>query len=208
MSKSLGNFFTARDLVEGHGADPLALRYALISQNYGTPHNFTMDLLRDAASKIDRYRQCFKQATDAMAAKTPGDDTIGADLDRLYDDTLAAMCDNLNMSVALANALEGTKVILRQAGTMSAASGASAANFIQRINALIGIVFADEQVATPTSNKGPSPEWIEERIEARTAAKAAKDYAGADAIRKELEAEGVELRDTPGGVEWRIAMKA
>ncbi len=208
MSKSLGNFFTARDLVEGHGADPLALRYALISQNYGTPHNFTMDLLRDAASKVDRYRQCSKLAKDAMAAQTPGEDEVGAELDRLYQETLTAMCDNLNMSVALAHSLEGTKVILRQGATMSAASGASADQFIQKINALIGIVFAEEEIATPSSNSGPSPAWIEERIEARKAAKAAKDFASADAIRQELEAAGVELRDTPNGVEWRLTMKS
>lgn len=91
---------------------------------------------------------------------------------------------------------------------MSAASGASADQFIQKINALIGIVFADEEIATPSSNSGPSPAWIEERIEARKAAKSAKDFASADAIRQELEAAGVELRDTPNGVEWRLTMKS
>ena len=143
-----------------------------------------------------------------LAAQTPGDDEVGAELDRLYQETLTAMCDNLNMSVALAHSLEGTKVILRQGASMSAASGASADQFIQKINALIGIVFADEEIATSSSNSGPSPAWIEERIEARKAAKAAKDFASADAIRQELEAAGVELRDTPNGVEWRLTMKS
>jgi cysteinyl-tRNA synthetase len=71
MSKSKGNFFTVGDLVDGKGADPLALRYALISQNYGTPHNFTLELLRDATEKVERYRQCDAMADKAIAAGKP-----------------------------------------------------------------------------------------------------------------------------------------
>ncbi len=79
MSKSLGNFFTVRDLVEGKGADPLALRYALISQNFGVPHNLTMELLKDArrkssdtafaTSRLTRPWRLMRRATTRLASR-------------------------------------------------------------------------------------------------------------------------------------------
>lgn len=204
MSKSLGNFFTARDLVDERGADPLALRYALISQNYGTPHNFTMELLRDATAKVDRYRQCLERANAAIDAQRAGDDAIGADLNRAYDEALDAMCDNLNTSVALAKALEGTKIILRVGDSMSAASGNSALEFVRKINDLLGFVENQHGMQPGASDgDGPDADWIAAQIEARAQAKAARDFAQADAIRQSLDEAGIELRDTPEGTTWK-----
>ncbi len=202
MSKSLGNFYTVRDLVEGKGADPLGLRYALISQNYGTPHNFTLDLLRDASSKVERYRLCRIAADAAIAADRTGEDTIGETLSELYEETLDAMCDNLNTSVALAKALEGTKVILREGDGLSAASGRAAVRFLGQINALLGIVEHDEAVAESSAGAVDEAK-IGTLVAARTAAKAAKNFAEADRLRQELDSMGIELRDTPEGTTWK-----
>ncbi len=205
MSKSTGNFYTVRDLIQGKGADPLALRYALISQNYGTPHNFTMDLLRDAMQKIDRYRQCDERAQRFLAAPASdveGEATFVDSLDSLYQETLDGMCDNLNTSVALAKSLEGTRVILRE-NALSKPMAEAAVQFLDRVNALLGIVRHDEEIAAPIQVAKVDKVWVEERIAARASAKAAKDYAGADAIRAELDAAGVELRDTPEGTTWK-----
>jgi len=203
MSKSLGNFYTARDLVEGKGADPLALRYALISQNYGTPHNFTMDLLRDASSKVERYRHCKAVAQRAIDANRTGEDTVGADLDRLYEETLDALCDNLNVSVALGKAFEASRVILREEQTLSAASGRSALDFLDRLNRLLGIIESEHGEAGAIHQMVEDDGWIEALIQERANAKQAKDFARADAIRQELDAKGIELRDTPEGTTWK-----
>lgn len=209
MSKSLGNFYTVRDLVDGKGADPLALRYALISQSYRVPHNFTTELLKDASQKVDRYRQCEEKAQkflESPAASNTEEANFIQQLDTLYSETLDAMCDDLNTSVALAKALEGTKVILRESELTKPMADA-AVTFLDRVNMLLGIVRIDdpEAIAKSSAKKATVDEaWVTEMIEKRAAAKKAKDYAGADAIRNELEAKGVEVRDTPEGVTWRL----
>lgn len=204
MSKSAGNFYTVRQLLEEHNADPLALRYALISGVYGKPLNFTLQTLRDATQNVDRFRTCEEAATKALGADTAGEDRVGATLDDLYDQCLEAMANDLNTSVALAKALEGTRVILREGDELSAASARAAMRFLDRINALLGIV-RHEEPQCGEEGRAPSVDeaWIQSKIDERAAAKDAKDYARADAIRAEVEAAGIELRDTPDGTVWR-----
>lgn len=203
MSKSLGNFFTARDLVDGRGANPLALRYALISQNFGTPHNFTMELLTDATKKVERYQMCHSLAEAAVNQELPGEDLVGATLEDLYEKTLDAMCDNLNMSVALGHALEGTRVILREEKTLSKASGQSALRYLDKVNRLLGIVLSDYG-QSGSRESGVAEEVILRLIEERALAKKSKDFARADAIRDEVDRMGIELRDSPEGTTWRL----
>lgn len=205
MSKSKGNYYTVRDLVHDQGVDPLALRYALMLVPYGKPLNFTLSSLRDAISKVERFAQCEKAARRAVESAAPGDDSVGPELRRLADEVLDALCDDLNTSVAIAKALEGTKVILREESSLSAAGGASALAFLDRINALLGIVRSEYgEAAEPQRKTGVDEAWIEAKIAERAEAKKAKDFAKADAIRAELEAQGIELRDTPNGVEWSV----
>jgi cysteinyl-tRNA synthetase len=206
MSKSLGNFFTVRDIVEGKGAEPLALRYALISQNFGVPHNFTMDLLKDATAKIERYKLCDAEIEGAAKADRPGEDVIGESLNELYEQMLDAMCENLNTSVALAKALEGTRVILRETA-LSGASARSGRVFLEKTNELLGIVRPYEDPGDCGGNNKPAgvdEERILTLIGERTEAKAAKNFAVADQIRKQLDEEGIELKDTPEGTVWKI----
>ena len=206
MSKSLGNFFTVRDLVEGKGADPLALRYALISQSYSVPHNFTMDLLRDATQKVERYRQCDEKARKALTNPSEPNtaaETFVESLCDLYDEVLDAMCDNLNTSVALAKSLEGTRVILRESA-LDVTMAEAALQFLGQINDLLGIVSHEEaQVESVAGESVVDPEQIERMIAQRADAKASKRFAEADAIRDELAEMGIELRDTPEGTTWK-----
>ncbi len=205
MSKSKGNFFTASDLIDGKGADPLGLRYALISQNYGVPHNFTQELLKDATQKVERYRLCEQAADAAIRQSRPGEDACGESLRRLYSETLEAMCEDLNTSVALAKALEGTRVILREGDGLSAASGKSAKTFLDQVNSLLGIVRLEGKPPSESNAQhGVDPEQIERLLGERAEAKRSKDFARSDAIRAELEAMGLELRDTPDGALWRV----
>lgn len=200
MSKSKGNFFTVRELLTDQGVHPLALRYALISVPYGKPANFTMSLLKDSSAKIERYAEVVRLLQDAQSEGREGPDVVGGELDELYDATLDAMLEDLNTSVALSKALEGTGVLFRAGAQMSLASAQAGMQFLTKIDALLGIVPLAEA-------SSPSPSGDEAEIEAlvleRTEAKKSKDFARADQIRDELLARGIELRDTPEGVKWR-----
>jgi cysteinyl-tRNA synthetase len=204
MSKSKGSFHTVRDLVE-KGVDPLALRYALISVPYGKPLNFTMQTLKDAVSHVERFRECVSRAEEVLGS-SEGEGAPTEQLQQIYDQALDAMCDDLNTSVAIAKALEGAKVILRET-EMSKEQAEAALWFIHRVNGLLGIAIADTDAACldaasdeeePTVDGKTITEWIDERKRAR----ADKDFALSDKIRNDLAAAGIELRDSPDGTTW------
>jgi cysteinyl-tRNA synthetase len=200
MAKSLGNFYTVRDLI-AKGADPLAIRYALVSGIYGKPLNFTDQGLRDAQGNVERYRKAEQIASNA---KGDGEDTLGDTLADLYSQALEALLNDLNTPVALAKGLEGAKLIIKEGEGMSAASGASAKRFLDGINGLLGIVRSD--YGDVDALKSPKPKvdelWVQVKIAERAEAKKAKDFQRADAIRAELDKAGIELRDSPNGTDW------
>jgi cysteinyl-tRNA synthetase len=205
MAKSAGNFYTVRMLLE-KGADPLAIRYALISGTYSNQLNFTDQGLKDAKGNIDRFRTADAAADAAIAAGGEGPDKLGSLLDDLYEQALDAMANDLNTSVALAKALEGAKSITREAEGMSSSSGQSAKRFLEKINDLLGVVRHHAAVDLAAS-AGPEKLAVDESeilalIEARANAKRSKDFALADQIRKDLDERGIELRDTPEGTLW------
>lgn len=96
MSKSKGNFFTVRDLVDDQGIDPMALRYALISGQYRKPLNFTRKHLQDSARIVERYRETLALVEERMTFDHDGPDRIGERLEALYQNLLDALCDDLN----------------------------------------------------------------------------------------------------------------
>ncbi|MBC8065404.1 MAG: cysteine--tRNA ligase [Chlorobia bacterium] len=203
MSKSAGNFYTVRDLI-AKGADPLAVRYGLIAGIYGKPLNFTDQGVRDAQANIERYRKA-----DQIAKSSSGDgpDTLGPMLDDLYNQTLEALCNDLNTPVALAKALEGARTIIKEGDSITRATGDSAKRFLDGVNSLLGIVYSeydDGFTAIQASAPNVDASLIEAKIVERAEAKASKDFARADAIRKELEELGIELRDSPTGTEWVV----
>lgn len=204
MSKSLGNFYYVRGLVE-QGADPLAIRFALISGVYRKNLNFTDQGLDDAKTNIDRFRRADAAVAEALDSGIPGPDSIGTELDSLYEQALDAMLNDLNTPIAIAKALEGARVITRDA--LTAESAKSGQVFLDRINDLLGIVRHIEPL-TPCEEVKTSrvdEARILERIVARKAAKAAKDWGLADSIRKELAEEGILLTDNPDGtVSWSL----
>ena len=205
MSKSEGNFYTVRDLVDGRGADPLGLRLALISVPYGKPLNFTMQTLRDAEKNVERFRECERKIEGVLGSLDDGGPPSD-ELERIYGEALDAMCDDLNTSVAIAKALEGAKIILRDTNLSEDAAKAGLW-FLDRVNGLLGIVRNDygaqsaceEDDATEREIDGKTVSaWIEERA----AAKANKDFAASDEIRDKLASAGIELRDSPEGTTW------
>lgn len=202
MSKSKGSFYTVRDLLE-KGHDPIAIRLSLMSTAFTKELNFTLGGLDGAERNVRRLRDAADRAQAAVEAGVAGEDAIGAELSGLYEEAVDAMCENLNTSVAVARALEGARAVVA-AEPLSAASAVSAVKFFDQINALLGIVRPEHdldcipEIAAPAVDEAR----INGLIEERAAAKKARDFARADAIRVELDAEGIELRDTPQGTLW------
>lgn len=199
MSKSKGNYYTVRDLVDERGRDAVALRLALIAVPYGKPLNFTLQSLADAEKNVERIRESRRQASAALE-RTDGAPGLGERLQSIYGEALGAMLDDLNTSVAIAKALEGVSEIFRAGETLGGESARAAIGFLDQVDALLGIAPPKEATA---EGDGDVAALMEAKIAERAAAKASKDFARADAIRAEVEAMGYELRDTPNGTVWR-----
>ena len=215
MSKRDGNFLILHDLTSsvdnggrtdwGAPVDPLALRLALISGHYGKPFNFTQAALKAAAKNIQRYRDADEAVSEALAAEREGENNLEAPLADAYTDALAAMCDDLNTPEALAAAYRGVNVILSQhrQEPLSGMAAQTAADFLNRINNLLGIV-RHESPDGPPSNEGDEfAEHVESLLEQRRTARSSKDWARADEIRDEIDALGVVVMDNPSGSTWR-----
>ncbi|MES1227952.1 MAG: class I tRNA ligase family protein, partial [Armatimonadota bacterium] len=201
MSKSKGNFYTPRELVQ-EGYDPFALRYALISVPYGKPMNFTLQSVTEASKNIERFREELRRADGAQSTEPP----VGHELAGLYEECLGAMLEDLNTSVAIAKALEGAKAINRNT-TPSDEEKGYAAWFLEKVNGLLGVVAYDngysvaEKVADLTEELVDG-KTVDEWIEERATAKASRDFSRADQIRGMLNDAGIELRDSPEGTTW------
>lgn len=206
MSKSKGNFFTVRDLLdpEGeHGVDPLALRYALISGHYRKTLNFTLKHLQSSRKLVARIRLAWEHAT--AGAETPGEPTeasrtLAEALEAAYANALAGMADDLNTPRALAAVLEGVGRIHGFAEPLEGPAAEAARDFLHRVNDLLGIVFPEHEAPAEAD---PFAEQVEALLAARAEARAAKDFARADALRDEIAALDVEIMDTPSGTTWR-----
>ena len=210
MSKSLGNFHTVRDLIKEHNVHPLALRLTLISGQYRKPFNFTLATLRDCARLVERFAEAEKTTAARLSQQVPGPDDLGGPLDSIYDAALTAMLDDLNTPVAIAKTVEGTKLIRTRGHTMTLSSARSANSFLQRINDLLGVIqIGDEKTAAEldsavkSSTNNNLNAKISALIEERTVARKARDWARADAIRDELLAMDIAIKDTSEGTTWK-----
>jgi cysteinyl-tRNA synthetase len=195
MAKSLGNFYTLRDLLE-KGLDPLAIRYLLISVPYRQKLNFTFDGLHAAAAGIERIGNTLRRLAHTPAATGEGSLHASA-LDEFEAEFDAGLADDLNTARALAalhnlltavnQALDGRGIGTEVRPRLDAA--------LARTDAVLGIV--------PTGGAAESADAeIEGLIAARVAARKARDFARADGIRKQLAERGIVLEDTPHGTVW------
>lgn len=197
MSKSLGNFVTVAELRERWDGE--VIRYALLSGHYRSPLSWSEAMLDQARAALARLYGALRDAGDPVTATETAADM---EIDPVV---LAALDDDLNTPQALAglHALAGA---LRR--TTNAAEQARIAARLRAAGALLGFLqrpaaaFFQGGTEAAADADGLSPEEIETRIEARRAARAARDFARADAIRSELEEAGIELEDTAQGTRW------
>ncbi|MEM1331615.1 MAG: cysteine--tRNA ligase [Planctomycetota bacterium] len=190
MSKSKGNFFTARDLFD-KGHEPAAVRLELLKTHYRANANFTEQGLKDGARVIERWRQ-FIARTDAKA-----DPATTADARRTAQaGFVRAMEDDLNV----AGALGSINSFITAVPTPSEQD----ASLLRNFDAVLGLLELERPAAEETSiglfaaGLDPDPRVIE-LLELRRDARKSKDFAAADAIRNELTALGFAIKDAPGG---------
>ncbi len=197
MSKSLGNIYTLRELVEmGHA--PEALRFVLMSVPYRKKLNFTLESLAGAQSSIDRLRN-YKLRLET-GKLLPGENAGAAQLAvAALAKFEAALDDDLNTAEALAAVFEfvrDTNTLLDQ-GEFRAGNQAAALDLLTRFDRIFDVL-------KPTlAANALDDESIDTLISERAAAKKAKQFARADEIRNQLLEAGVVLEDTKDGVRWK-----
>ena len=199
MSKSLGNFFTVRDVAEKYGYEPI--RYLMISSQYRSPINYSVDIIEQCKASLTRLYTC-RDSLDFDLENAPDGDAdaaILAQFDRRRAQFCEAMDDDLNTADAIASVFElvrdiNTSVLGKN---VSKATVAAAVTVFDELTGVLGLVYNRAEKSLDSE--------IEALIEARTAARKAKNWAEADRIRDELKAQGIVLEDTPGGVKWHRA---
>ena len=192
MSKSLGNFFTIREVLEQFPDE--VVRYFLISSHYRSPVNYSQESLKEAAVRLERLYTALK------GLKLEGvEAAIESEFEQRF---FAAMDDDFNTPVALAVLFD----LVRELNRVRAENEQQAlplAALLVKLGGILGIVQRDAE-AFLKSGSDLDEAWIEAMIQKRADAKKARDFAECDRIRDELAAQGISLQDGPQGTAWRV----
>jgi len=224
MSKSLGNFTTIRALLES-GVSAMTLRLFVLQAHYRKPLDFTAEALEAATTgwkglnaalglgRVHAQALGWPDVSSLDASAQVEQAAANGDLATAKERFIAAMDDDLNSSGALAvlfdlaRPLRGLANRLDRGDQVDSAADELASLrerwlLLQELAAVIGL--REEVQDSPSAEDGDDEASIDAAVAARTAAKAAKNFAEADRIRDELTAQGIELIDKPGGItEWR-----
>ncbi|MEJ5369803.1 MAG: cysteine--tRNA ligase, partial [Bryobacteraceae bacterium] len=197
MSKSLGNFFTLRDILD-KGYSPEAIRYLLISAPYRKQLNFTFDGLKAAAAAIERLRNF-----ETRLKTERFDEGVDEEQEKRAAGALAAYHEGLDDDLNTADALGAVFEFVRESniamdqGKFRAGNRPSALRLLEDFDRVFDVL-------RPTVREGTlTDEEVEALIRERTEAKKARDFARADRIRAELLEKGIVVEDTRDGVRWK-----
>jgi len=185
MSKSLGNYFTVRDLL-GKGFSGREIRYRLLTAHYRESFNFTLGDLRAARTALGRLDECLDKLREAAAAATAPPD------EKLLEQFTAALDDDFNVSAAWAAIFEWVRHSNRLLASDDMPREQAAAGLAawQKIVSILGL--------EPLGTDAVPPECLA-LLEQRNAARQGKDFKRADALREELKSKGWIIEDTPKG---------
>ncbi len=201
MSKSLGNFFTVRDIAEKY--DLQVLRFFMLSAHYRSPLNFSADLMESAASGLERIVTSVENLKFLLGGAKEeklraGEEELLKEADGFRVEFEEAMDDDINTADAVSALFELVKFANTKADAGSSAAFLSALLAQLRTLAdVLGLIVDKKEEMLDAD--------IEAMIAARQAARKAKDFAKADAIRSELLEKGIVLEDTREGVKWKRA---
>ena len=190
MSKSLHNFFTVRDVADLYGYEPI--RYFMLTAGYRMPLNYTVDLIESCKNSLERLYTCRENLDFALSKTAFGtDETLTAKADEARAKFCKAMDDDLNTPDALAAVFDLVKEINTLSAASSKAALEAAAKAFDEITGVLGLMY--------NRKKDEVPAEVTELVEKRAAAKKAKDWAAADAIRAQLTEMGWAVKDTAQG---------
>ncbi|MEG2720762.1 MAG: DALR domain-containing protein, partial [Oscillospiraceae bacterium] len=197
MSKSLGNFFTVRDVAEKYGYEPI--RYLMISSQYRSPINYSIDIIEQCKASLVRFYTCRDGLDFALenADETVPDnaDEIKSQLNSRRDQFIKAMDDDLNTADAISAVFELVRDInVSVINSKSKELIEFSIKLFDELTGVLGLVYNRK-----TENIDAE---IEDLIALRTKARAEKNFAESDRIRDELKAKGIVIKDTPQGVQW------
>jgi len=199
MSKSLGNFYTLRDLLK-KGYDPLAIRYLLLSTHYRQQFNFTFDGLNAAKSAIGRFKNLIRRLHDnAVSGNSGSDGKVAMQIQCVRQRFSDAMNDDLNISVALSVLFDFVREInnMLDADFVSKEEAEKILEVLMQFNSVLGIILPDSvKVAEQLSSD------VDVLVQKRESARKAKNWKEADLIRNQLDALGIIVEDTAQGVRW------
>jgi len=193
MSKSLGNFYTVRDIL-AKGYSPMEIRYLLISTHYRKMLNFTFDSLvqaRQTLKRIDDFIFSLEGLTP-VDGETPSITQLILESETKFQ---AEMDDDFNISGALGDFFDFIYKVNLALKDLKTGDVANIMNFVDRIDSVLGVIKKKEEKMLDAE--------IEEKINQRQQARKEKNFKLADAIRDELKAKGIILIDTPAGVRWK-----
>ncbi|HET7460490.1 MAG TPA: cysteine--tRNA ligase [Longimicrobium sp.] len=208
MAKSTGNIFNLQDLID-RGVRPSSIRHLFLTAHYRSKLNFTFAALESSAEAVRRIRgarERLKAHPEARGVDPHDEPVLHETVDGILSRFTDAMDADLNTSVALAELhalVSAVNQRLETLGTrpISAAEKHAALDAFARIDSVFGFLAVADAESTVD---GELAAWVEERIAARQAARKARDFATADAIRDEIVARGVTVEDTPQGPRWCV----
>ena len=193
MSKSLGNFFTLRDLIE-KGWSGREIRYVLINAHYRSGLNFAFDALEDARKALARIDACVARAEQSSSSGAPGE--YAAPLRSDFASTLArfteAVNDDLNIPKAFASLFE--LVRMANGAELSAEAAKDVLGIFRRMDEVLGVIFfGNEKKAVEV------PSEIQALLDQRAEARKVKNWAESDRLRDEIAAKGWLVKDSKDG---------
>ena len=194
MSKSLGNFFTIREVLKHYDAE--VVRYLLISSHYRSPINYSEQNLQHAGKALERFYHCLKDV-DSSGAKT----LTNSRFEKAF---MAAMDDDFNTPEAFGVLFDLVSEINRQK-TEDPETAAQLAGLLRRLGGVLGVLQTDpgEFLRRGASAELDAAE-IDRLVAERDQARLDKDWARADEIRDQLAALNVVVEDKAGGSSWRV----
>ena len=214
MSKSLGNFFTIRDILKSY--DPEVVRFFILTAHYRSPIDFSDQNLNDSQAGLSRFYEALQAADNAMEG-CPEGEADGQEAAALAEQFRTAMDDDFNTAQAIGHLFEGARTINRLIAEKKfrkqADKVASVRALRQKISELGDVLglFASEPANWLKQKNlkgllalGLSEADVEALINERLVARSNRDFARADQIRDGLAARGVELLDSPTGTTWKV----
>lgn len=198
MSKSLGNFFTVRDVAEKYGYEPI--RYLMISSQYRSPINYSVQIIEQCKASLARLYNCSEALDFTLENAADGalDEALAQRLDQHREDFIAAMDDDLNTANGLACIFELVSDINKDVlGTDASRQTVEyAKKLFEELCDVLGLLYNKKDNSLDAE--------VEALIEERNQARKEKNWARADEIRDQLKARGIVIEDTPQGVKWHV----